>query len=96
MASHFQQVPPVAPAQDSRRGGVPYIEPSRIERLFDQPRDYVQGIRFVPSHHRPTLLERFTLLMRLNGEAISYYFALVCIGLLLAAVVGAYFGWRVR
>lgn len=86
MASHFQQVPP---AQDSRRVGM--IDPQRLERIFDQPRDYV-GIRFVPSFTKPTLLERFTLLMRLNGETISFWFAVVCIGTLLAAVVGAYVG----
>ena len=55
--------------------------------IFDDRPDCIEALR----DYQPLPLgERLVLFFRLNGEALTFWFAMVAVGLLLAVVVGAY------
>jgi hypothetical protein len=54
------------------------------------PLDYAERYRFLPSSQPLTFGEKLVLLFRLNGEAISFYFAMASIALLVGVVVVAF------
>lgn len=67
-----------------------YMPPTELRNMT---RDYAAPYQFVPSEvAAPTFGERLVLFMRLNGEALSFWFAIVAIGLALAVVGGACMG----
>lgn len=61
-------------------------------RIVPPPADYARPISFVSSGEQPTFAERMVLFFRLNGEAISFWFAMFAIALLVGVVAGAYVG----
>lgn len=72
---------------DTHPCGIAEDDLARIRAIFDGP------LRFTPSASpRPTLGERLVMFFRMNGEALSFWFAMCAGGFALAVVVGAYAG----
>jgi len=61
-------------------------------RIVEPPADYAPAFRLIPSHNSPIRMERLTLFMRLNGETLTFLFAMAVTVLLVGIVVGAYAG----
>lgn len=65
-------------------------EKARRLHIDGQPLDYAEQVRFVPNATPVSFGERMVLFFTLNGEALSFWFAMASIALLVGVVGGAF------